>query len=522
MPAGPRAHIHHVVGGPHRGFVVLDDQHRIPEVPELKESIQEAAVVPRMEADTRLVQHVQDADQAASDLSGQANALRLAARQRVGRPAQGQVPETHLGHEVQALAHFLEDRARNLLFERLAGATCLHALEQRESVVHGQLDDRREALTVHGHRPTLGPQPASLAIRAYPGRHVLVEVPANGVAVRFVVLPADQFERTLPLQVRVALEDRGLLIVREHAPRAVQVERVFFRERRQELSRPAARGDPPGQDDAFQDGNPRIPDRKLPVRLEAHSEAVARRTGAVWRVERELPGLELGNADSALGARVVLTEQMSLRGGVIRAGIRCVLQHFHGARGHAESRLDGLGHPGPFALPQDQPVHHDRDVVVQAAVQLGRLRQVDQVSVHPRPDKAFLKGLVEQVPKFSLPTANERRQDLDPRSIRPCNDTGGDLRGGLATHRPSTIRTVGRADPGPEKSEVVVDLGNGPDGAARVACGRTLLDRDRRRQAVDLIDVRFLHHAEELAGVRRKRLYVAPLPLRVDRVECQR
>ena len=121
MPASPRAHVHHVVGGPYRVLVVLDHQNSVPEVPELKQSIQQPAVVPRMEADTRLVQDVQNADQAAPDLGGEANALRLAAGQRIGRSAQRQVAETHLGHEVQALAHFLEDRPCDLLFERLAG-----------------------------------------------------------------------------------------------------------------------------------------------------------------------------------------------------------------------------------------------------------------------------------------------------------------------------------------------------------------------------------------------------------------
>ena len=58
------------------------------------------------------------------------------------------------------------------------------------------------------------------------------------------------------------------------------------------------------------------PSGKVPVRLEANSEAVAGRTRTVWRVERELPGLELGNADTALGTGVVLAEQVSLRRGI--------------------------------------------------------------------------------------------------------------------------------------------------------------------------------------------------------------
>src|SRR5262249_13107534 len=49
-----------------------------------------------------------------------------------------------------------------------------------------------------------------------------------------------------------------------------------------------------------------------------------------------------------------------------------------------------------------------------------------------------------------------------------------------------------------------------------------LLDGNRRRQAVDQIDVRLLHLLEELSGVGGERLDIASLPFRVNRVEGQR
>jgi hypothetical protein len=51
---------------------------------------------------------------------------------------------------------------------------------------------------------------------------------------------------------------------------------------------------------------------------------------------------------------------------------------------------------------------------------------------------------------------------------------------------------------------------------------RLLLDRDGGRQAVDLVDIRLLHHLEELAGIGRQRLDVAALALGIDRVEGER
>ena len=78
------------------------------------------------------------------------------------------------------------------------------------------------------------------------------------------------------------------------------------------------------------------------------------------------------------------------------------------------------------------------------------------------------------------------------------------------------------ADARVEQAEVVVDLGDRADGRARVARRRLLVDRDRRRQALDEVDVGLVHLAEELPRVRRQRLDVAALALGVDRVERER
>ena len=87
---------------------------------------------------------------------------------------------------------------------------------------------------------------------------------------------------------------------------------------------------------------------------------------------------------------------------------------------------------------------------------------------------------------------------------------------------PAAVRAVRDADARVEQAQVVVDLGDRADGRARVARRRLLVDRDRRRQALDEVDVGLVHLAEELARVRRQRLDVAALTLGVDRVERER
>jgi len=67
-----------------------------------------------------------------------------------------------------------------------------------------------------------------------------------------------------------------------------------------------------------------------------------------------------------------------------------------------------------------------------------------------------------------------------------------------------------------------VNLGRGADGGPRVADAVLLANGDGRRDAIDPIDVGFLHALEKLPRVGRQRLDVPPLTLGINRVEGQR
>src|SRR5262249_29281531 len=69
---------------------------------------------------------------------------------------------------------------------------------------------------------------------------------------------------------------------------------------------------------------------------------------------------------------------------------------------------------------------------------------------------------------------------------------------------------------------MVRDLGHRADRRARVPANPLLLDRDRRREALDAVAVGLLHLLEELPRVGRQRLDVPPLALGVERVEGKR
>ena len=135
--------------------------------------------------------------------------------------------------------------------------------------------------------------------------------------------------------------------------------------------------------------------------------------------------------------------------------------------------------------------------------------------------KPCFRTLLEQFAELALSTLDERRAHFDARVARPGQHDVGDLRGALPLDGAAAIRAVRRTGARPEQAQIIVDLGDRADGRARIVSRRLLLDRDRRRQPLDGVDVRLLHQAEELARIRRQRLDVPPLPFGVDRVERQ-
>src|SRR5690348_7966224 len=85
--ARARPEIDDVIGRAHRLLVVLDDDDGISEIAQLLEGGDEPRVVALMQADRRLIENVQHAHEPRPDLRRQPNALRLTARERLGRSA---------------------------------------------------------------------------------------------------------------------------------------------------------------------------------------------------------------------------------------------------------------------------------------------------------------------------------------------------------------------------------------------------------------------------------------------------
>ncbi len=185
----------------------------------------------------------------------------------------------------------------------------------------------------------------------------------------------------------------------------------------------------------------------------------------------------------------------------------------------ARSRLDRFREAAAQVLLHHQPVDDDRDVVLVLLVELDALVKAPDLAVDPGAAVALEAELLELLLVLALAPADDGRADDEPRSLGQRHHAVGDLLDRLPLDRLAALGAVRVPDPRPEQAQVVVDLGHRADGRARVARGGLLVDRDRRRQPLDRVDVRLLHQTQELARVGGERLDVAPLALGVDRVE---
>ena len=152
-------------------------------------------------------------------------------------------------------------------------------------------------------------------------------------------------------------------------------------------------------------------------------------------------------------------------------------------------------------------------------VEVDGVIEVAHLAVDADADEALAACFVEEADVLALLRAGEGRQEEQARAGRVGERRIDDLLDCLALDGAAAGGAVGPPNARPEEAHVVVDLGDGADGGAGVVGGGLLVDGDRGREAVDVVDVGLLHEAKELAGVSGEGLDVAALAFCVDGVE---
>ena len=318
--AGAGAEVHHVVGRPHRALVMLDHDHGVAEVAQPLERGDQALVVALVQADRRLVEDVEHPTERRADLRGQPDPLRLATRQRGRGALKRQVAHAHVVEEAQPLVDLAQDQPRDLAL----GVGQLQSLEPFDRAARGharELVDPQPA-DLDGQR--LGPQPGALALRARPQGHVLLDLLARPVGVGLAVAPLEVRDDALEgsrvgaaAPVAVAIRDVDAIavgavqeavadVLGEVLPRAVHVDLPLVRDRLRHLLVVIRGARGPRQDCPVVQRQRRVRHDQLRVDLHLRPEPRAARAGAVRRVEREHPRLELRHRGAAVEAHEAL------------------------------------------------------------------------------------------------------------------------------------------------------------------------------------------------------------------------
>src|SRR6185437_8008610 len=480
----------------------------------------------------RLVEHVHDAGQARSDLRCKPDALRLAARKRLGRAVERQVIEPDIVQELQPAHDLLHD----LVGDRLALPFELQLAKELAGFLQRAVADLVDRALVAGrtdlHMPRLAPQASPFTLGTRLRIQIFGQLLAHhdriGLAIAALEVRDDALERVLArhrlaavgqilegdLFLVAAVQDHLLDALRQLVERLVQIEAVMLAEALQHLEIELVAA-VPALDRARGERELRKRDDPLRVEKADRAQPVAARAGAHRIVERKKARLELFQR--------IVADRAGELGRIQMLDVAVHLDRDRAPVAVAQRRLERFGDPLLEVGAHAQPVDDDLDRVLGV---LGELRHdVDLVhlAVDAHAHETLGAELDEKLDLLALAVDDRRREDHQPRFLRQPEDCIDHLRD---RHRGELllrmVRTVGLADAGKQQPQIIVDLGDRAHCRPRIVRGRLLLDRDRRRQPLDQIDVRFFHQLQELPRVRRQRLDVAPLPLGIERVEGER
>ena len=161
------------------------------------------------------------------------------------------------------------------------------------------------------------------------------------------------------------------------------------------------------------------------------------------------------------------------------------------------------------------------DLLIQHDRVLVELRDL-AVNAHTR--ESFGKQVFEELREFAFAPRYHRCHDdaLGLLVFGKTQDIVGHLVGRLHADLASALRTMRDTHAREEQTQVIVDLGGGPHRRTRILARGLLVDRDRRRKAVDGIEVGFAHLAKEHARIARKAFDIASLTFGIDGIEGKR
>jgi len=535
--AGAGPDVEHPIGGMHDLRVVLDDQQRVAGVAQPVHDVDDAFHVARVQADAGFVEHEQRVDQRGAQRRGQVDALDLAAGQSARLAFEGEITQADFDQVVDARANRFEQQVRGgvqrgrqvqvpeqrlrarqrqthdvgdveprLGLQRRVGEPRVGRLEARSGLKH------RVSVFLRTHPPKqrLGLEPRTAARRAFVVRAVARQQHPD---VHLVGARLQPVEETLHAVPAASMRMPAPLLVAVDNPRSVGLFELFPRHvggharlravtNQVVLALDVAVG-LPGFDRAVGQRLVLVGDDQPVVDAHDPAEAAALLAGAHGRIEGE--GIRYRGAVVAVAVGAV--QALGIAPMIGRLAVVIQWQDADVAAAGTQRRFHRLG-----------------DAVAAVGLQphavLGHAQRVFVDGLDPT--VALAVELGENLVGLDVAAQRQFESDHCARTAAAFDQPGDDLVGTLAAHLAAAALAEQTGGTREQQFQVVVELGHRADRRARTLHRVGLVDRDRRRDAVDGVHRRLVHPVQELARIRREGLDVAALALGVDGVERQR
>ena len=475
--AGTGTNIDDPVAGANGVFVVLDHQHRVAQISEPHKRLDEAMVVSLVQANGRLIEHVQRAHKTGADLAGKANALRFSTSKGARRARQRQIVEADIEQETEAGVDLFHDALGN------------HAISLAELEAHQELCGLADAHIAHfgdvlvvdrdGQAGRLQSSAATCGTRHE--AHVALVLLAAPVALGSLMAALDPRDDTfvgsgigagtavaiLVFHGHVAIDamqhDLHLLGV-HRAPRRIDVDLVDIGDRFDHAIEVLRVRRTPRSDCTAGNRQVRVGHDEVGVDLKGGAKAVARRACAIGRVKREVTRGELFETGAAVRTGQVLAERERVLGLAVFANDL----DFGHAIGQLERGFEAVGESTLDALAAHETVDDYLDGVVfvtrQALIAFEELDDVDEFGIDTRTHVSLPSKVFEQRLVLAFAPAHHRSQHLKASALRHQQDAIDDLLRGLALQAGAVGGAMLNADARVEQAQIVVDLGDGADG----------------------------------------------------------
>ena len=466
----------------------------LPRSRSLSQRAEQPAVVARVQADRRLVEHVEHAAQAAADLAGQANPLRLAAGER--RRGPGRASGSPSPTSTRNCSRLRISRTSSPAIFRSRGVELPACRTRRSSSPSGRRQissivrprnrtaaaSSRSRLPPHGRAldlvdQVLQPRRGTRRQRGgfFQGRVEALVLEAERAAVRAAVFLRSRLpsavEHVEPLLARAVHDEPAVAWRRAGRTARRRARRCRGQSRRASAANSAAVRLGPQGDRPLGERELRVAQQRGRVRAGLRAQPFARRAPAQRAVEREMVRRERLEAPPAAVAGEVLAVDVDLPL-ALRARRR---------RGWAtrSTPLPSASAFSTLSAIRDRAsgrtvdaIDDHFDVVLAAAVDRAAARRSSTSRRRPAPARSPAPRISSHSVSYSLADLDlQRGHQVEPRAGRLGHDLVDDLVGRLACRsaRRSRGSTAGRAGR-QQNPQVVVDLGDRAD-RATAACG---------------------------------------------------